>query len=81
MSLSRAGEDAEWFAKPGYIYLTGSKFENGYKFNTPIRTPEHFCEIAMRALDQSGELDDEVLEDCEEAFRERFSYVFEEDNE
>lgn len=78
MSLSRFGEDGLYFdVDPGYVYVTsGPIFEN--EFNVGIRGVEHFCEMSMRALAQSGELDDEELAKCEQAFRTRFSYVFDE---
>jgi hypothetical protein len=79
MSLSRVGEDAEWFGKmgPGYYYIAQS--HGRHTFNAAIRDPETFCELAMRALDQSRELDDKQLEACEHALRERFDYCFEND--
>lgn len=73
MSLSRIGEDGKYFdVKPGYVYVSG-----GDRFNHGIHEVKHFCEMSMRALAQSGELDDEQLEACENALRERFSYTFE----
>jgi hypothetical protein len=79
MSLSRVGEDPEWFGKmgPGYYYVTET--HGRAQFNAAIRDPVTFCELSMRALEQSGELDDEQLEACEEALRERFSYVFDDE--
>lgn len=80
MSLSRIGEEAKYFGEePGYVYLRDDDMFNGYKFNTKIRDPVHFCELAMRSLEQSGELDEEELEQCEKALRQRFDYVFEEE--
>lgn len=81
MSLSRIGEDGEYFdVNPGYVYVqTGTGISGMEEFNVGIRTVPHFCEFAMRALAQSGELDDEQLEACEQALRTRFSYVFESD--
>lgn len=75
MSLSRYTEDPEWFGPnpPGYVYVTDGPM--GSEFNVPIRAPVHFCELAMRALAQSGELDDETLRACQRAFAERFDYV------
>lgn len=72
MSLSREGQDGEWYdITPGYVYI--SKDRHGRKsFNHPIGTPVHFAELAMRALDQSGELDSETLADCRDAFATRF---------
>jgi hypothetical protein len=79
MSLSRVGEDAEYFGKrpPGYVYIQKGKLHD-YRFNTPIRDPTQFCELAMRSLAQSGELSDNELKKCEAAFRERFSGLIEE---
>lgn len=77
MSLSRIGEDGEWFdTNPGYVYVADTD-----RFNIGIHTVPHFCEMSMRALAQSGELDDEQLAACEQALRERFSYAFEEQEE
>jgi hypothetical protein len=77
MSLSRIGEDGEWFdVNPGYVYVSGEKW-GMYEFNTSIGTVPHFCEFAMRALDQSGELDEETLEQCEQALRTRFDGMIE----
>lgn len=75
MSLSRATEDARWFGPnpPGYVYVTDGKF--GKQFNVPLRTVGSFCEHAMRALEQSGELDDDELESAQKALAERFDYV------
>jgi len=86
MSLSRIGEDGNWFdVNPGYVYVqSGKVFEHEFncgircfehEFNCGIRGVEHFCEVAMRALAQSGELDDEQLEACENALRTRFDYA------
>lgn len=76
MSLSRLGEDGEYFEiKPGYTYITPSG-----RFNTGIHDPKQFCELAMRALAQSGRLDDDTLERCEQAFRERFRFTFEDND-
>jgi len=77
MSLSRMNEDGEYFdVKPGYVYVTGEDMGQ-HTFNTRIQTVEQFCELSMRALAQSGELDDAQLEACEQALRERFNYCFE----
>ena len=75
MSLSRIGEDGNWFdVNPGYVYVqSGKVFE--HEFNHGIHGVKHFCEISMRALAQSGELDDEQLEACENALRTRFDYA------
>lgn len=76
MSLSRNGEDGEWYdVNPGYLYVRSGKWSE-YEFNAAIRSVPYLCEFAMRALDQSGELDDETLEACDEALRSRFDYVF-----
>lgn len=81
MSLSRYGEDGEFFdVNPGYLYVTDGKFVE-HEFNVGVKSVPHFCEFAMRALDQSGELDDETIEECEAALRSRFKYVFEEDDD
>jgi hypothetical protein len=74
MSLSRINSPAEWFCKPGYVYITKGKVAE-YQFNHPIREPEHFCELAMRALEQSGEVDEETLEECAQALESRFSFA------
>lgn len=71
MSLSRFGSSPEWFrVSPGYVYVKGDD-----SFNTGIWDVTRFCELSMRALAQSGELDDETLSACQQALVERFSYV------
>ena len=77
MSLSRGGSEGQYFdVRPGYVYVRG---KDGDRFNTQINSVPHFCELAMRALAQSGNLDEEELENCEQALRQRFDYVFRED--
>lgn len=71
MSLSRIGEDPHWFGEsPGYVYVQG-----GNTFNHGIHEVDQFCELAMRALEQSGELDDETLQECQNALESRFDYT------
>jgi len=75
MSLSRVGEEGDYFdVTPGYVYVNAAK---SGQFNVGIQSVPHFCELAMRALAQSGELDTDELEACEQALRARFGYVFE----
>lgn len=75
MSLSRYGEDARWFGPrpPGYIYVTDGRF--GMEFNVAPKTVESFCEHAMRALEQSGELSQDELEAAQDALASRFDSV------
>lgn len=75
MSLSRHGEDARWFGPnpPGYIYVTEGRF--GMEFNVAPKTVGSFCEHAMRALEQSGELSDDELEAAQQALASRFDSV------
>lgn len=80
MSLSRYGEKGEWFTEPGYVYVTDGQIAD-YRFNEPIHTPATFCELAMRALDQSGEVDEETLEQCADALESRFDFTGVEYNE
>lgn len=82
MSLSRWGSEARWFdCTPGYVYVSALESDDSVdKFNEPIQEVPRFCELAMRALEQSNRLSDDELEVCQQALESRFNYVFEGDN-
>jgi len=69
MSLMRRSSDPEWEdVAPMYVYVASGS--NRLTLDRP--TPKAFIELSMRALAQSGELDEEELDRCHHALRTRF---------
>lgn len=72
MSFIRSGQEGEWEDVEGMYVYPGGGEENSYIVGLSNYYPsEQFVELAMRMLDQSGNLTDEELEKAHDGFRER----------
>lgn len=73
MSLMRYSTDPEWEdVPPMYVYFAASHLsDTGMLTGLDGATPRQYIEVVMQTLAQSGELDDDTLDDCHAALRSR----------